>query len=105
MQPMVPQSLGARPPPPSYRAFFRPRLALSEPDAKALAKHQSGFAKTLFPGKSPAYKTECEISGLAPLHRDFDSFSPHGEERGQRPRVSNHGRACGAARERDFLQS
>jgi hypothetical protein len=24
---------------------------------------------------------------LAPLHGDFDSFNPHGEERGQRPRV------------------
>jgi hypothetical protein len=32
--------------------------------------------------------------------QEFDSFSPHGEERGQRPRVSNHGR--GTARAASF---
>jgi hypothetical protein len=34
--------------------------------------------------------------------QEFDSFSPHGEERGQRPRVSNHGRARGTARAASF---
>jgi hypothetical protein len=34
--------------------------------------------------------------------QEFDSFSPHGEERGQRPSVSNHGRARGAARATSF---
>jgi len=33
---------------------------------------------------------------------DFDSFSPHGEGRGLRPRVPNHGRACGVARAASF---
>jgi hypothetical protein len=32
--------------------------------------------------------------------QEFDSFSPHGEERGQRPRASNHGR--GTARAASF---
>jgi hypothetical protein len=31
-----------------------------------------------------------------------NSFSPHGEERGLRPRVSNHGGACGIARATSF---
>jgi hypothetical protein len=34
---------------------------------------------------------------LVALRRDFSSFMPHGEERGQRPRVSNHGRTGSAA--------
>jgi hypothetical protein len=34
---------------------------------------------------------------LVSLHRDFHSYSPHGEERWQSPRVSNHGRARCAA--------
>jgi hypothetical protein len=34
--------------------------------------------------------------------QEFGSFSPHGEERGQRRRVSNHGRAGGIARAASF---
>jgi hypothetical protein len=33
---------------------------------------------------------------------EFDSFSPHGEERGQCPCVSSHGRVRGAARAASF---
>src|SRR5258708_28411238 len=34
-------------------------------------------------------KTRPRAARLVPLHGDFDSFGPHGEERGQRPRVSS----------------
>jgi hypothetical protein len=45
---------------------------------------------------------ELRKRALVPLHGDFNSFSPHGEERGHGPRVSKHGRTCGAARAASF---
>src|SRR6266852_789770 len=42
---------------------------------------------------------------LVRLHRDLDSFNPHGEERGQRPCVSNHGRTCGILRDASLREA